>query len=113
MKSATGNYHDYLIEEIHIGPRRELNLLTRTSMNEPFAWLRFSAISNYSVVQNWYQSNEQKIKFVNSGKMLIRIESCQCESINFNECRYSVLFDHIDELSFRSRRVQELKHNHV
>ncbi len=74
MKDAAKNYHDYLIESVRTGPRQELNLLLRTPMSEPFAWLRFSAISDYSIIGSWRQDNEQEIEAVNAGERLIRIE---------------------------------------
>lgn len=110
MKDAAENYHDYLIEEVRVGPRQELRLLIRTPMNEPFAWLRFPAITDYSVVQDWFHNNEQDIEVANMGNMLIRIENCICKPVNSQKCLYSLLFDSVDKLSFHSRRVQELKY---
>ena len=111
MEDTVTDYHDYLIEGVRSGPRQELGFLVRTPMGTPFAWLRFSAISNYSAVQVWRQDNEREIEATNAGKMLIRIEKCECKPLNSRECQYSIALHYVDDLSFQSRKVQELEYS--
>jgi hypothetical protein len=100
--------HDYLIERVGIGPRRELRFSLRSPMGEKYGEMRFAAIENYSTVEDWWQNNEEEIDAANNGRILLRIESTDERHLRSNMYEYRIAVDHLDPLLVVSRR-RELK----
>jgi hypothetical protein len=97
--------HDYLIERVCIGPRRELRLSLRTPMNLSHGELRLSAIENYAAVEDWVQCNEEKLDAANEGRVLLRIDSAAERSLGSNLFEYRLAVDALDPPVVIGRRA--------
>jgi hypothetical protein len=102
------NYHDYLIEFLQIGPRRELILSLRDIKNNPCGKIRFSAINEYNHVQEWYKKNEEIIKTINEGNRLAAIDSINETPSGNSKYSYVLKCDKFDPLNFNSKEIQEI-----
>ncbi len=103
------NYHDFLISKFTIGPRRELVLKLNDVKNMPYGSLRFSAIENYSLVQDWHQGNEENIDEVNEENKLALIESVEHKKKEKGLHEYIIRIEHFDLLEIVGREIQEMK----
>jgi hypothetical protein len=99
------NLHDFLIEGVTIGPRRELRMCLRTPVNERYGELRFSTIENYPLVGDWIQDNKEELDAAGKGRFL-RIESSKEQHLRSNVYKYRIEIDYLNPLLIVSRRAR-------
>jgi hypothetical protein len=100
------NLHDFLIEGMTIGPRRELHIYLLTPINERYGELIFSTVENYPVVEDWVQDNEEELDAVRKGRFLLRVESSKEQHLRSNVYEYRIEIDHLNPLLVVSRRAR-------